>query len=348
MRVIFVAALRYCWGSFDQTLEFRMTWFLRAPIVLVLLLLGALGPSLAQTYPDRVIKLIAPNPPGGLGDLLLRTFGDYVTAKTGQPTVIENRAGASGNVAWESVARATPDGYTIGLVNTGVVINKFMFRSLRYDVFDDLIPVAPIGDAPQLFFIHGKLPPKTVPEFVAFAKEQSRKLTYGSAGIGSPPHLAGDQLSRRIGVEMVHVPYRGVAPAITDVIAGHIDSIPVSIGPIRAAVDSGAARPLFALTPKRLSYFPDIPAAAEVGLVGLHMSTWFALVAPRGTAAAIVEQLNGYAHGMLADEASMKRIAGSRLETMKMTPAEFAAFIKSQAPLWEGAVRDAGLLGKIE
>ena len=110
----------------------------------------------AQTYPDRVIKLIAPNPAGGLGDLLLRTFGDFVTSKTGQPTVIENRAGASGNVAWESIARAVPDGYTIGLVNTGVVINRYTFKSLRYDLFDDLVPIAPIGDAPQLFFIHSQ------------------------------------------------------------------------------------------------------------------------------------------------------------------------------------------------
>ena len=325
-----------------------MTWLPRALTALALLLLGAPTPSSAQSYPDRVIKLIAHNPPGGLGDLLLRTFGDYVTAKTGQTTVIENRTGAGGNTAWDTIAKAAPDGYTIGLVNTGVVINKFMYKTLRYDVFADLVPVAPIGDAPQLFFIHGKLPPKTLPEFTAFAKAQSRKLTYGSAGIGSPPHLAGDQLSRRIGVELVHVPYRGVAPAITDVVAGHIDSIPVSIGPIRAAVDAGHARPLFALTPKRLAYFPNVPAAAEVGLAGLHMSTWFALVAPKGTPAAIVDKLNGYVHDMLADEASKKRIAASRLEPMVMTAAEFSAFIKSQAPLWEKAVRDAGLLGKIE
>ena len=310
--------------------------------------IAGFSPAVAQTYPDRVIKMIAPNPPGGLGDLLLRTFGDYVTSKTGQPTVIENRSGAGGNVAWEAVAKATPDGYTIGLVNTGVVINKYMFKSLRYDVFSDFAPIAPLGDAPQLFFIHGKLPPKTMAEFIAFAKAQSRKLTYGSAGIGSPPHLAGNQLSRRIGVEMVHVPYRGVAPAITDVIAGHVDSIPVSIGPIRAAVDAGNARPLFALTPKRLSYFPDVPAAAEVGLAGLHMSTWFALVAPKGTPAAIVDKLNGFVREMQNDEASKKRIANSRLEPMSMRPAEFAAFIKAQGPLWETAVREAGLIGKIE
>ena len=307
--------------------------------------LGFATPSFAQTYPDRVIRLIAPNPAGGLGDLLLRTFGDYVTTRTGQPAVIENRAGASGNVAWETIARASPDGYTIGLVNTGVIINRFMFKSLRYDLFEDLVPVAPIGDAPQLYFIHGKLPPQTLAEFVTFAKAQPRKLTYGSAGIGSPPHLAGDQLSRRIGVELVHVPYRGVAPAITDVVAGHVDSIPVSIGPIRAAVDAGSARPLFALTPKRLPYFPDVPAAAEVGLAGLHMSTWFALVAPKGTPTAIVEQLNGYVRDMLSDETSIKRIAGSRLEPMRMTTAEFAAFLKAEAPVWEKAVREAGIQG---
>jgi tripartite-type tricarboxylate transporter receptor subunit TctC len=310
-------------------------------VAIVLALASA--PAAAQTYPDHPIRLIAPNPAGGLGDLLLRTFGDYVTAKTGQPAVIENRAGANGNTAWETVAKAAPDGYTIGLVNTGVVINKYMYKSLRYDVFDDLVPIAPIGDAPQLFFVSAKLPVKTLDEFTAFAKAQSRKLTYASAGIGSSPHLAGDQLSKRIGVELVHVPYRGVAPAITDVIAGHVDSISVSIGPIRSAVDSGAARPLFALTARRLSYFPEIPAAAEVGLPGLHMSTWFALVAPKGTPAAIVDRLNALAREMLDDEASGKRIAASRLELMRMTPAEFAAFMHEEAPKWEKAVREAGV-----
>jgi len=321
---------------------------LRRLSAIALMLLFGSGPVFAQSYPDHVIKMIAPNPPGGLGDLLLRTFGDYVTTKTGQATVIENRSGAGGNVAWETVAKADPDGYTLGLVNTGVVINQYMYKSLRYDVFKDLAPIAPMGNAPQLFFIYGKLPPKTMQEFVAFAKAQSRKLTYGSAGIGSPPHLAGDQLSHRIGVEMIHVPYRGVAPAITDVMAGRVDSISVSIGPIQAAVDAGLARPLFALTPKRLSYFPEVPTAAEVGLPGLYMSTWFGLVAPKGTPPAIVEKLNGYVRGMLADAGSQKRIAGSRLELMSMSPAEFAAFIQSEAPVWEKAVRDAGLIGKVE
>jgi tripartite-type tricarboxylate transporter receptor subunit TctC len=134
-----------------------------------------------------------------------------------------------------------------------------------------------------------------------------------------------------------------VAPAITDVVAGHVDSIPVSIGPIRSAVDAGSARPLFALTAKRLSYFPDVPAAAEVGLAGLHMSTWFALVAPKGTPAAIVDKLNGFVREMLDDENSRKRIAGSRLEPMRMTPAEFAAFMRAEGPKWEKAVREAGV-----
>src|SRR5262245_35021117 len=212
---------------------------LPAALLIAVALALAAAPAVAQTYPDRAIRLIAPNPAGGLGDLLLRTFGDHVTARTGQPAVIENRAGANGNTAWETVAKAAPDGYTLGLVNTGVIINKYLYGSLRYEVFDDLVPIAPIGDAPQLFFVTGKLPAKTLAEFAVFARAQSRKLTYASPGIGSPPHLAGDQLSKRLGVELVHVPYRGVAPAITDVVAGHVDSIPVSIGPIRSAVDAG-------------------------------------------------------------------------------------------------------------
>ena len=154
--------------------------FVFAAIVVVL----ASAPAYAQTYPDRPIRLVAPNPAGGLGDLLLRTFGDYVAAKTGQAAVIENRAGANGNTAWEMIAKSAPDGYTIGLVNTGVIINRYMFKALRYDVFDDLVPIAPLGDAPQLFFVSTKLPVKTLPEFTAFAKAQSRKLTYATAVIG--------------------------------------------------------------------------------------------------------------------------------------------------------------------
>jgi tripartite-type tricarboxylate transporter receptor subunit TctC len=311
-----------------------------------LMLMVGSAPVLAQTYPDHVIKVIAPNPPGGLGDLIARTFGDYVTSQTGQPVVIENRSGANGNVAWEATAKSAPDGYTIGLVNTGIIISKYMSKSLRYDVFTDLAPVAPIGAAPQLFFINAKLPPKTLAEFIAYAKSQSRKLTYASAGVGSTVHLAGDQLGRQAGIDLTHVPYRGVAPAITDVMAGHVDSIPVSIGPIRSAVDAGAVRPLFALTPKRLSYFPDVPAAGEVGLPGLDMSTWFALMVTKQTPPAIVEKLNGLVRGMLADPASQKRLAVSKLEPMMMTTGEFATFLKAEAPKWEKAVRDAGLFEK--
>jgi tripartite-type tricarboxylate transporter receptor subunit TctC len=310
------------------------------------MLLASAIPVLAQTYPDRVIKVIAPNPPGGLGDLISRTFGDYVTSQTGQPVIIENRSGANGNIAWETTAKSPPDGYTIGLVNTGIIINKFMFKAQHYDVYSDLAPVAPIGAAPQLFFISTKLPPKTFPEFVAYAKAQSRKLTYASAGIGSTVHLSGSELSRRTGTNLVHVPYRGVAPAITDVVADHVDSIAVSIGPIRGAVDSGAVRPLLSLTSKRLSYFPDVPTSAEVGLPGLDMSTWFALMVPHGTPTAIVERLNALVRGMHADPAAQKRLASSRLEPMVMTTAEFAAFLKAEGPKWEDAVREAGIVAK--
>jgi tripartite-type tricarboxylate transporter receptor subunit TctC len=180
---------------------------------------------------------------------------------------------------------------------------------------------------------------------VAFAKSQSRKLSYVSPGVGSPPHLAGDQIARRSGIEMLHVPYRGVVPAITDLIAGHVDTISVSIGPMQASLQGGTSRPLFALTPKRLPYFPNIPTSDEVGLPGLRMSTWFGIMAPKGTPAAIVEQLNGYARAMLDDPAVQKRLADSRLEPMPMTTAEFTAFLKSETPQWERAVREAGIQG---
>ena len=316
-----------------------------APIIALLLIAGP-APVLGQTYPDHPIRVIVANPPGGLGDLFGRTFGDFVKGQTGQPVVIENRTGASGNIAWEATAHSTPDGYTIGLVNTGVIINKYMFKALRYDVFKDLVPVAPIGEAPQLFFVNSKLPAKTLKEFIAYAKSQNRPFSYGSAGAGSSPHLAGDQLARRTGINLVHVPYRGVAPAITDLRGGHIDSISVSIGPMWAAVASGEARPLFALTPKRLAYLPEVPTSAEVGIPGLHMSTWFALMAPHGTPKAVVERLNSLMHGMQADPVAQKRLSNSRIEPMVMTAEEFGRFMKEEAPKWERAVREAGLLGK--
>lgn len=306
------------------------------------LILAPVGVN-AQSYPERPIRIIVPAPAGGVSDMLARVFADYFSEKTGQPAIVENRGGAGGNLAWEGLAKSPADGYTIGIAHNGIPINRATFKSLRFDLLGDFAPVAIFGLSSQIIFINDKLPVKSVEELVTYSKSQSRRLSYGSGGPGSPQQLAGDQLARRLGIEMTHVPYRGLAPAATDLAAGHIDMLPVSIGPVRTLIDAKMVRPLLSLTARRLPYLPQVPTAAEVGLTGLEMSNWFGLLAPKGTPPAIVERLNQLARTMLADAAIKKRMEEAQLEEANMTVAEFESFVKSDAQRWEQAVRDAGL-----
>jgi tripartite-type tricarboxylate transporter receptor subunit TctC len=295
----------------------------------------------AQNYPSKPIKIIVSTSPGGVTDLAARLLGQHITAKTGQTVVIDNRAGASGNIAMDAVAKAEPDGYTLGVANTGnIVINPYLFASMPYDPLKDLIPVGPLGTVPLFLVMNSNVPVKTLAEFVAYTKANPDKISYASAGAGTTPDIAAHEFGRLAGLKFVMVPFRGTAPATQAVLGGDVHATFVSMGPHIEFVKQGKLRVLAAATPKRVSYLPDTPTFAEQGFPGFETSTWFALFAPRGTPQAIVDQLNGYARGMQADADLKRRLEANFVDPAVMTAAEFAAFVKTDAAKWQRIVRD--------
>jgi tripartite-type tricarboxylate transporter receptor subunit TctC len=308
---------------------------------LALLTLGIAAAN-AETYPARPIKIIVSTSAGGITDVAARILGNFITAKTGQTVVIDNRAGAGGNIAMDSVAKAAPDGYTLGVANTGnIVINPYLYRSMPYDPLADLVPVGSIGEVPLFMVVNGKLPAKDLNAFVAYAK--ANPVSYGSAGTGTTPHLAADAFNRRTGLNMVHVPYRGSTAATMDVLSGVIPMTFVSLGQHIEHVHRGTLKVLGIASRRRVAYLPDVATFAEQGFAGLETGTWFALFAPRDTPREIVEQLNGYVRGLSEDPDSLRRLEATFTERMNLTAAEFADVVKQDAAKWERIVREAGV-----
>jgi tripartite-type tricarboxylate transporter receptor subunit TctC len=317
--------------------------FVRMTVLVTLFAIAAL-PAVAQDYPSKPVRFVVPVAPGGITDIVARAAGDFIARKSGQPVVIENRTGAGGNIGSETVAKSVPDGYTLGVIaTTQIAINPFVFKKMSYDPLNDLVPVAPIGEAPQFLVINAKVPATTLKDFIAYARKEAGKLNYVSLGPGSTVHLGGVQFTRLAEVEMQPVQYRGAAPGISDLVAGNVHLISVGIAPVKSLVEGGLLRVLAAGTRKRVSYLPDIPTAAEAGLPGYEVTTWFALFAPKGTPRPIVEWLNGAIREMNADQASARRLTDVNIDPMSMTADEFAALVKADAARWERIIRDAGL-----
>jgi tripartite-type tricarboxylate transporter receptor subunit TctC len=296
----------------------------------------------ADTYPSRPVKIVVSTSAGGITDLGGRLIGQQITARTGQANVIENRAGGGGNIAMEAVARAAPDGYTLGFANTGnIVINPFIHSNMSFDPLKDLVPVAPLGTVPLFLVVPGDLPVSTLQEFVAWAK--GGKHSYGSAGAGTTPHLAADAFVRRAGLDMVHVPYRGSTPATMAVLAGEVPMTFVSIGQHQALVRQGRIKVLAVASDRRVPYLPDVPTFQEAGFPGFFAGTWFGLFAPAGTPQAIVDQLNGLVRAFVQSPDSKKHFDTSFLDPLVMTAPEFAALVQADAARWEKAVRESGM-----
>jgi tripartite-type tricarboxylate transporter receptor subunit TctC len=304
-------------------------------------LLGAI-PALAEDYPARPIRIIVSTSAGGITDVAARVLGQSITIKTGQPVVIDNRAGAGGNIAMDLVAKAAPDGYTLGVANTGnIVINPFLYRSMPYDPLHDLVPVGSMGEVPLFMVVNGTLPVHDLKEFVAYAK--THPVSYGSAGVGTTPHLAADAFNRRAGLAMVHVPYRGSTAAVMDVIGGNIPMTFISLGQYIDLVRQGTLRVLGIASRKRVTYLPDVATFAEQGFAGLETETWFALFAPRGTPPEIVERLNADVRALAVEPESRARLDAAYLEPMILTAQEFAEQVKADAAKWERIVAESGV-----
>jgi len=306
-------------------------------------LLGAPAAK-AQDYPSKPVRIVVGFAAGGIADLGARLLADYITRTTGQQAVVENRSGAAGTLAADTVAKAAPDGYTIGVVLNGqLVINPFVQKQMPYDALKDLLPVAGIGDAPQMIAMTAELPAKDFKEFQALAKAKPGVYTYGSAGVGSLPHLSAAEFTRQAGVQMIHVPYRGNAPAMTDLLAGRIHLISASIGTFRAGIAAGKLRILLTATKQRLPYSQDVPTSAEVGIPNYLMSVWVGMVAPAGTPQPVVQRLHALVQGMQKHEPAQKAMAAAGLELMTMSQPEFASFVKADHTRWEAIVKNAGV-----
>ena len=299
-------------------------------------------PAVAENYPARPIKIIVSTSAGGITDVAARVLGNYLQAKTGQTVVIDNRSGAGGNIAMDAVAKSTPDGYTLGVANTGnIVINPYLYRSMPFDPLKDLVPVGAMGDVPLFMVVNGQLPANNLTEFVAYAK--ANPVSYGSAGTGTTPHLAADAFNRYAKLDMVHVPYRGSTAAVTDVIGGSIPMTFVSLGQYIELVRQGKLKVLGIASHKRVTYLPEVATFAEQGFTGLETGTWFSLFAPAGTPKEIVEQLNVHVRALPDDPEFRKRLDAAFLEPMPLTAAEFGAQVKSDAVRWERIVRELGV-----
>ena len=315
---------------------------------LAVLLAGALflGAALAQSpgYPARTVRLVAGTAPGGITDYLARMSAEGLAARLGTQVVVENKAGATGNLAIEHVAKSAPDGYTLLLVAGGnVVITPFLYSSLPFDPLNDIVPVFNIAGAPQLLVVPGALPVNGLREFIALAKANPGKMNYASAGPGSTTHLAADHFARLAGVQLVHVPYKGVGPALTDLVAGRVHMLSVGLGPVQAHLKSGALKALAAASKARLAAAPEVPTSAEAGLPGYEMTTWFGIFAPKGTSSAIVRLINSKMQAVIDDPKARQRLLESGIEPIGGSVEAFAEFVRSDYRAWERVVRASGV-----
>jgi tripartite-type tricarboxylate transporter receptor subunit TctC len=295
----------------------------------------------AQAYPARPVRLVVGFPPGGSADIITRIIAQALTERVGQRFVVDNKPGAGSNIGTEAVARAEPDGYTLLSVTVANAINPTLYSRLNYDQIRDFAPVASIDVVPNVMDVNPELPAKTVPEFIAYAKANPGKISMGSGGIGSSPHVAGELFKMMAGIDMLHVPYRGVAPATTDLLGGRLqvlfDTLPASIENIRA----GKLRALAVTSKKRSDALPDIPAMNEF-VPGYEADSFHGIAAPRGTPREIVERLNREINAAVSDLKLKARLADLGAEVFTGSPEDFGRYLGQEIEKWGRVVKFSG------
>ena len=295
----------------------------------------------AQDYPSRPVRLISGFAAGGAPDVVARLIGQWLAERLGKQFIIENRSGAGGNIAVEAVVNAPADGYTLLLIPTAAAINTTLYDNLTFNLVRDIAPVAGIVRVPNLMLVNPLVPARTVPEFIAYAKANPGKISMASAGIGSGPHLGGELFKRMAGIEMVHVPYRGALPALTDLIGGHVQVLfgnTASNEYIRA----GKVRVLAVTTKTRSETLPDVPAVAEF-LPGYEASSWFGVGAPRNTPPEIINRLNQEINAGLADPRIKARLADLGGTVLVGSAADFARLIADETAKWGEVIKLTGI-----
>ncbi|MGZ3411993.1 MAG: tripartite tricarboxylate transporter substrate binding protein [Xanthobacteraceae bacterium] len=310
----------------------------------LLLILCCLAFGIANAradYPDRPIRILVGFAPGGPTDILARIIGQWLTDRFGQQVVIENKPGAGGNIATEAAVNAPADGYTLLVLATANAINATYYRKLPYDFLRDITGVAGLARVPSIMEVNPGVPVKTVAELIAYAKANPGKVNVASGGSGTTAHLAIELLKSQAQIDLVHVPYRGLAPALTDLISGQVQMMFGDILSSLPHVKSGALRPLAVTTAQRTAVLPDVPTVAET-FPGFEASAWFGIGAPAGTPAAIVERLNMEINAGLNDPKVNARILELGATPLVMAVPDYARFLSSETEKWAGAVRSAG------
>jgi len=304
---------------------------------------GAASVAAPAGYPARPLRLVAGTSPGGVTDLLARMASAALAPALGQNVVVDNRPGATGNVAIELVAKSPSDGHTLLMISGGnIVIAPYLYR-LPIDPVNDLTPVFNMAEAPHLLVVPGALPVRDLREFIAYAKARPGDINYGSAGAGSTPHLSADRFARVAGLQVVHVPYKGIGPALPDLVAGRLQFMMVTLGSARPHLPSGALKPLAVSSPRRLAGIPDVPTSAEAGLPEWQMTTWFGVFAPKGTGARVVSFLNAKLQQVIDDPRGRQRLMDFGCEPVGGSQKSFAELVRADYVLWGRLVKEAGV-----
>ena len=310
-------------------------------LALALLCVAAAGPARAADYPTRPVKWIVPYPPAGTTDVLARIIAQWLTEKLGQPFVIENKPGAGNNLGTESVVKAAPDGYTMLLVNPANGINATLYKELSFNVIRDIAPVAGIVRTPNVMEVTPSFPAKTVAEFIAYCKANPGKINMASSGSGTSVHLSGELFKSMTGCQMLHVPYKGAGPALTDLMGGQVDvifdNLPSSVGHIKG----GKIRALAVTSAERDPSLPDVPTVAET-VPGYEATAWFGIGMPKGTPKDVIEKVNAEVNRALADPKMRARLAELGGKPIAGTPEDFGKVIAAETAKWEKVVISSG------
>lgn len=325
-------------------MSFQRRHLLGAAAALAATCCGLAGPAAAQAaWPDKPVKWIVPFPPAGAMDVIARTLGEQMGRKLGQTFVIENRPGAGGNIGADAVARAPADGHTMMIVANGQAVNRYLYRRLSYDPVKDFAPVSLVAVVPNVLVVNAAHPARSVADVIQRAKADPGKLTYASAGNGTSIHLAGELFASMAKLDVLHVPYKGSGPAVTDLIGGQVDMMFDSITSARPHIESGRLRALGVTTAKRSSALPDVPTIAEAGLPGYDLSPWFAVFVPAGTPQPVVDKMNAALLEAMKLPEVKARFAAIGAEPIGSTPRQLAAHLQAEMDKWGAVIAERGI-----
>lgn len=313
-----------------------------AAVLGVLTLLVGNAPAQTQQYPTRPVRLVVPFPPGGGVDLVGRIVALKLSEALGQSIVVDNRSGAGGTIATDIAAKAPPDGHTLLMSNISLAVNATLYPKLPYNTLKDLAPVTLVGDQANILVVHPSVPAKSVRELLALVRSRPGRINYGSGGFGTSTYLATELLKLATRVEMVHVPYKGLGPALMDLVGGRVQLIISTMASAVPLVKAGKLRALAVTTIKRSSFFPELPTMNEAGVSGYEFSTWYGLLVPAGTPKAVISRLNAEISEALRSTAVKEQFGMQGLEPVFTSPGDFAVYLKAEVEKWGKVIKATG------